>query len=114
MPKRRWSPPIRCARCRRASRSPRRRPFWWRTSPPSTRADLKAGQSLLVVGAAGGVGLAAVEIGKVLGARVIAAASSPDKLAAARCKGADHVIDYTREPIEAAVGRATGGLGADV
>ena len=80
----------------------------------STRADLKAGQSLLVVGAAGGVGLAAVEIGKVLGARVIAAASSPDKLAAARCKGADHVIDYTSEPIEAAVGRATGGLGADV
>jgi len=79
-----------------------------------TRADLQSGESLLVLGAAGGVGLAAVEIGKVLGARVIAAASTADKLAAARRKGADAGVDYTSEPIEAAVARSTGGAGADV
>ena len=58
------------------------------------RGQLKAGETLLVLGAGGGVGLAAVELGKVAGARVIAAASSADKLAAAKEHGADELIDY--------------------
>ena len=58
------------------------------------RGHLKAGETLLVLGAAGGVGLTAVEIGKQLGARVIAAAGSPEKLAVAREHGADELIDY--------------------
>jgi len=78
-----------------------------------TRAELRAGQTLLVLGAAGGVGLAAVQIGKVLGARVIAAASSPAKLQAAQRMGADVLIDSSREPLEAAVHRETAGAGAD-
>ena len=61
------------------------------------RAQLRAGETLLVLGAAGGVGLAAVELGKVMGARVIAAASSADKLAVCREHGADETIDYSRE-----------------
>lgn len=65
------------------------------------RAGLKAGETLLVLGAAGGVGLTAVEIGKALGARVIAAASSPEKLAVARAAGADEVIDYAAEDLRA-------------
>jgi NADPH2:quinone reductase len=79
-----------------------------------TRADLKAQQTLLVLGAAGGVGLAAVEIGKVLGARVIAAAAGAAKLRAAREAGADALIDYSREPVENAVKRITDAAGADV
>jgi NADPH2:quinone reductase len=79
-----------------------------------TRAELRAGQSLLVLGAAGGVGLASVEIGKVLGARVIAAASNREKLQAAQRMGADLLIDTSREPVDAAVKRETGGAGADV
>src|SRR6202167_1168982 len=63
------------------------------------RAALKAGETMLVLGAAGGVGLAAVEIGKALGARVIAAASSAEKLAIARAHGADELIDYASESI---------------
>ena len=63
------------------------------------RAQLKPGESLLVLGAAGGVGLSAVEIGKVMGARVIAAASSADKLEICRQHGADEVIDYGREDL---------------
>ncbi len=59
------------------------------------RGQLKAGETLLVLGAGGGVGLAAVELGKVAGARVIAAASSADKLAAAKEHGADELIDYS-------------------
>lgn len=65
------------------------------------RAQLQAGESLLVLGASGGVGLTAVEIGKAMGARVIAAASSPEKLAVARDHGADEIIDYTEEDLKA-------------
>src|SRR6185437_7501330 len=63
------------------------------------RGNLKPGETLLVLGAAGGVGLTAVEIGKQLGARVIAAAGSPEKLAVAKEHGADELIDYTKESI---------------
>jgi NADPH2:quinone reductase len=78
------------------------------------RAQLRRGEVLLVHGAGGGVGLAAVEIGKLLGATVIAAASSEEKLAVAKAKGADHVILYSREPFRDAVKRITDGRGADV
>ena len=63
------------------------------------RARLQAGETLLVLGAAGGVGSAAIEIGKYLGAEVIAAASTPEKLAFASDLGADHVIDYSNESL---------------
>ncbi|MGA8902979.1 alcohol dehydrogenase catalytic domain-containing protein, partial [Bradyrhizobium sp.] len=76
------------------------------------RAQLRRGEVLLVHGAGGGVGLAAVEIGKLLGATVIAAASSEEKLAVAKAKGADHVILYSREPFRDAVKRITDGRGA--
>jgi NADPH2:quinone reductase len=79
-----------------------------------TRADLAADQTLLVLGAAGGVGLAAVQVGKALGARVLAAASSEEKLRVAREHGASEAIDYMAEPIEDAVKRLTGGVGVDV
>jgi NADPH:quinone reductase len=75
---------------------------------------LEAGETLLVLGAAGGVGLTAVEIGKAMGARVIAGASSPDKLALAREHGADEVIDYTAEKLTDRVMALTEGKGADV
>ena len=78
------------------------------------RARLQAGEWLLVHGAGGGVGLAAVELGKVLGAKVIATASSDDKLEAARSRGADHLIRYDREPFRDAVKRLTDGRGVDV
>jgi NADPH2:quinone reductase len=78
------------------------------------RARIEAGEVLLVHGAGGGVGLAAVELGKVLGATVIAAASSEDKLAAARQRGADHTIRYGGGPLRDAVKRLTDGRGADV
>lgn len=65
------------------------------------RARLREGETLLVLGAAGGVGLAAVEIGKALGARVIAAASSPEKLELCRSRGADATIDYAHEDLRA-------------
>jgi NADPH2:quinone reductase len=78
------------------------------------RGQLQAGETLLVLGAAGGVGLTAVEIGKELGARVIAAAGGPEKLAVARAHGADELIDYTRESIRDRMRELTGGLGADV
>ena len=78
------------------------------------RARLKAGEWLLVLGAAGGVGLAAVEIGKAMGARVIACAGGAEKLAVAQQHGADHVIDYSREDIRERVKAITGGHGADV
>jgi NADPH:quinone reductase len=78
------------------------------------RGHLKPGETLLVLGAAGGVGLTAVEIGKQLGARVIAAAGGPEKLAVAREHGADALIDYQRESIRDRVRELTGGLGADV
>ena len=64
------------------------------------RGKLRAGEDLVVLGAAGGVGIAAVEIGKVMGARVIAAASSPEKLAVCREHGADEVIDYSQDDLK--------------
>ncbi|WP_024507149.1 NADPH:quinone oxidoreductase family protein [Bradyrhizobium sp. ARR65] len=78
------------------------------------RGQLQAGEVLLVHGAGGGVGLAAVEIGKLLGATVIAAASSEQKLSVAQARGADHLVLYSREPFRDAVKRITGGRGADV
>jgi NADPH:quinone reductase len=78
------------------------------------RAHLKPGEWLLVLGAAGGVGLTAVEIGKAMGARVIACAGGPEKLEIARQHGADHLIDYSREDIRERVKAITGGKGADV
>jgi NADPH2:quinone reductase len=78
------------------------------------RGQLLSGEVLLVHGAGGGVGLAAVEIGKMLGATVIAAASSEEKLAVAQARGADHLVLYAREPFRDAVKRITDGRGADV
>jgi NADPH2:quinone reductase len=78
------------------------------------RGSLRAGETLLVLGAAGGVGLAAVEIGKLLGARVIACASSAQKLAVCRAKGADETIDYAAEDMRARVKAITKGNGVDV
>jgi len=78
------------------------------------RGQLAPGENLLVLGAAGGVGLAAVEIGKALGARVIAAAGGSDKLAAAKAHGADELIDYRTESIRDRVRELTQGRGADV
>jgi NADPH2:quinone reductase len=78
------------------------------------RAQLKPGEWLLVTGAAGGVGLTAVEIGKAMGARVIAAAGGPEKLAVAQHHGADHLIDYSREDLRERVKAITGGSGVDV
>lgn len=78
------------------------------------RAELKAGETLLVLGASGGVGLAAVEIGKAMGARVIAAASSAEKLEVARAAGADELINYSEVSLKDAVKELTKGQGADV
>src|ERR1700730_5991152 len=78
------------------------------------RGRLRPGEVLLVHGAGGGVGLAAVEIGKMLGATVIAAASSEEKLAVAQARGADHLVLYRTEPFRDAVKRITDGRGADV
>jgi NADPH2:quinone reductase len=78
------------------------------------RGRLQPGEVLLVHGAGGGVGLAAVEIGKLLGATVIAAASSEEKLGVAQARGADHVVLYGREPFRDAVKRITDNSGADV
>jgi NADPH2:quinone reductase len=78
------------------------------------RGQLAPGEVLLVQGAGGGVGLAAVELGKLIGAVVIAAASSEKKLAVARARGADHGVLYGREPFRNAVKRITDGRGADV
>ena len=78
------------------------------------RAALAKGESLLVVGAAGGVGVAAVELGKLMGARVIAAASTDEKVAFAKAHGADDGICYGHEDLKARVKALTGGDGADV
>lgn len=78
------------------------------------RAQIKPGETLLVLGAAGGVGLATVELGKVMGARVIAAASSPEKLEICRQHGADEVINYVGEDLRERVKQLTGGKGVDV
>jgi NADPH:quinone reductase len=79
-----------------------------------TRAQLKAQETLAVLGASGGVGLAAVELGKLMGARVIACASSADKLAFAREHGADETINYMQEDLKEALRRVTGSRGVDV
>ena len=79
-----------------------------------TIGRLQPGETLLVLGAAGGVGIAAIEIAKALGARVIAAASSADKLALARRAGADEAVDYTQPEWRRQVDALTGGRGADV
>ncbi len=78
------------------------------------RAQLKPGEILLVLGAAGGTGLSAIELGKLMGARVIAAASSPEKLEVCRQMGADWFIDYSREDLRTRVRQITDDAGADV
>jgi NADPH2:quinone reductase len=78
------------------------------------RAKLQPGETLLVLGASGGVGLAAVELGKAMGAIVIAAASSAEKLEVARKAGADHLINYTTEAMRDRLKEITGGKGVDV
>lgn len=80
----------------------------------SHRAQLKAGETLLVLGAAGGVGLTAVELGKRLGARVIAAASTREKLELARAYGADELINYSSENVRDRLQELTEGRGVDV
>lgn len=78
------------------------------------RANLQPGETLLVLGASGGVGLAAVEIGKAMGARVIAAASSDEKLEVAKAAGADLLINYSTSSLKEKVKELTSGQGADV
>ncbi len=78
------------------------------------RGALQPGETLLVLGAAGNVGLAAVELGKTMGARVIAAASNAEKLAVCRDRGADETIDYTKEDLKKRAKELTEGRGVDV
>jgi NADPH2:quinone reductase len=78
------------------------------------RAAIKPGETLLVLGAAGGVGLTAVELGKLMGARVIAAASSEEKLELCRAYGADATINYAKEDLRSRLKDLTGGQGVDV
>lgn len=78
------------------------------------RVEVRSGETLVVLGAAGGVGLAAVEIGKVLGLRVIACASSEEKLALCRAHGADETVNYTTDDLREAIRGLTGGAGADI
>jgi NADPH:quinone reductase len=77
-------------------------------------ARLRRDETLLVLGAAGGVGVAAVELGKAMGAKVIAAASTPEKLSHARMAGADECINYASEPLRDALRELTGDTGVDV
>lgn len=79
-----------------------------------TRAAIRPGETLAVLGASGGAGLAAVEVGKLLGARVIACASSADKLAEAARHGADDGVNYENEDLKQALKALTGGRGVDV
>jgi NADPH:quinone reductase len=78
------------------------------------RGQLKAGETLLVLGASGGVGLAAVEIGKAFGARVIGAAGSDEKLQVAKSHGADVLLNYSQASLKDKMKELTGGKGADV
>jgi len=80
----------------------------------ATLAGLGSGQTLLVLGAAGGVGLAAVQVGRALGARVLAAASTSSKLEVALSNGAHEPIDYRKQPVEQAIKRITAGRGVEV
>ncbi|NQV85861.1 MAG: NADPH:quinone oxidoreductase family protein [Woeseiaceae bacterium] len=77
-------------------------------------ADLQAGETILVLGAAGGVGISAVEIAKSMGARVIAAASSDEKLEFAKQSGADELVNYSTHDLKETVKKLTGGIGVDV
>lgn len=78
------------------------------------RAEMKPGETLLVLGASGGVGLAAVEIGKLMGAKVIACASSQAKLDTCKRYGADELVNYETQDMRAEIKRITGGRGVDV
>jgi len=78
------------------------------------RADLKAAETLLVLGAAGGVGLAAIQLGKAMGAKVIAAASNDAKLQICRQNGADEVINYAPRDLRTRIKAITAGKGVDV
>ncbi|MFA7437833.1 NADPH:quinone oxidoreductase family protein [Castellaniella sp.] len=78
------------------------------------RAQLQPGETVLILGASGGLGSALTELAKALGARVIAAASSPEKLQACRANGADEVIDYQQEDLRARLKELTSGRGVDV
>jgi NADPH2:quinone reductase len=78
------------------------------------RAKIQPGETLAVLGASGGVGLAAIELGKILGARVIACASSPEKLAFCKQHGADELLDYSKEDLKERLRALTNGEGADV
>ena len=78
------------------------------------RAQLKPGETIAILGASGGVGLAAVELAKNMGARVIACASTPEKLALCQDYGADEIINYTTEDLKARIKALTDGKGADV
>lgn len=78
------------------------------------RAELKPGETVLVLGAAGGVGIATVELAKAMGATVIAAASTDDKLAFCKASGADELINYTTEDLKTRIKEITGGKGVDV
>ncbi|HLU44721.1 MAG TPA: zinc-binding dehydrogenase [Natronosporangium sp.] len=78
------------------------------------RAGLQAGQTVLVLAAAGGVGIATIQLARARGARVVAAAGGPEKLAYCREQGVDALVDYRQEDLAAAVRAATGGYGADV
>jgi NADPH:quinone reductase len=78
------------------------------------RAELQAGETLVVLGASGGTGLATIELGKIMGARVIACASSDEKLAFARAHGADDTVNYASEDLRAALKKLGGERGIDV
>jgi NADPH:quinone reductase len=78
------------------------------------RGQLRAGETLLVLGAAGGIGISAIEVGKALGARVIACASTDEKLAVCREHGADETINYRREDLRDRIKALTAGKGIDV
>jgi NADPH2:quinone reductase len=78
------------------------------------RAHLREGETLLVLGASGGVGLAAIQLGKAMGATVIAAASNPEKLSACQENGADYVINYAQDDLRQSVKEITKGRGVDV
>jgi NADPH2:quinone reductase len=78
------------------------------------RGDLRPGETLLILGASGALGMAAIEIGKLLGARVIAAAGSDEKLAVCRERGADELIDYDKQDLKQRAKELTDGQGVDV
>jgi NADPH2:quinone reductase len=78
------------------------------------RGNLKLGETVLILGASGGVGLSAIEVAKAMGARVIAGASTVEKLAIAQAHGADVLVNYAEQDLKAAVKEITGGKGVDV